>query len=217
MTRPSSVLCPSCGTLVGVKDPECLNCGRRNPGMWGLAHLLRGLGDDMGFTTLVMWACGALYLASLAVDLEGIRAGGHAVLPVPEHREPVPLRGERGGAGLRLRAVVDGAQRGWLHGGVLHILFNLYWVRNLAPPTAHLYGPGASGDHLHRLRGRRLPRQQRGRRVPPVPALVPPGAPASPSGRPRPSSVSSGRCSTTGAAAAAATSASRRRASRSCS
>jgi rhomboid protease GluP len=31
---------------------------------------------------------------------------------------------------------------GWLHGGVLHILFNLYWVRSLAPGTAHLYGPG---------------------------------------------------------------------------
>jgi rhomboid protease GluP len=30
----------------------------------------------------------------------------------------------------------------WLHGGVLHILFNLYWVRNLAPGTAQLYGPG---------------------------------------------------------------------------
>ena len=30
----------------------------------------------------------------------------------------------------------------WLHGGVLHILFNMMWVRDLAPPTARLYGPG---------------------------------------------------------------------------
>ena len=31
---------------------------------------------------------------------------------------------------------------GWLHGGVLHILFNMMWVRQLAPATAELYGPG---------------------------------------------------------------------------
>lgn len=30
----------------------------------------------------------------------------------------------------------------WLHGGVLHIFFNLMWVRQLAPATAELYGPG---------------------------------------------------------------------------
>jgi membrane associated rhomboid family serine protease len=31
---------------------------------------------------------------------------------------------------------------GWLHGGLLHIFFNLMWVRQLAPETAELYGPG---------------------------------------------------------------------------
>ncbi len=30
----------------------------------------------------------------------------------------------------------------WLHAGVLHILFNMMWVRDLAPATARLYGPG---------------------------------------------------------------------------
>jgi rhomboid protease GluP len=31
---------------------------------------------------------------------------------------------------------------GWLHGGLLHIVFNMMWVRQLAPATADLYGPG---------------------------------------------------------------------------
>jgi len=30
----------------------------------------------------------------------------------------------------------------WLHGGLLHILFNMLWVRQLAPATARFYGPG---------------------------------------------------------------------------
>ena len=31
---------------------------------------------------------------------------------------------------------------GWLHGSILHILFNMMWVRQLGPATADLYGPG---------------------------------------------------------------------------
>jgi rhomboid protease GluP len=30
----------------------------------------------------------------------------------------------------------------WLHGSALHIFFNMMWVRQLAPATADLYGPG---------------------------------------------------------------------------
>lgn len=31
---------------------------------------------------------------------------------------------------------------GWLHGGLLHILFNVLWIRQLAPAVAELYGAG---------------------------------------------------------------------------
>ena len=55
-----SVVCTSCGSLVGVRDESCLNCGRRNPGLWGFAPLLRSLGHDLGFVQLVMWGSGAL-------------------------------------------------------------------------------------------------------------------------------------------------------------
>jgi rhomboid protease GluP len=30
----------------------------------------------------------------------------------------------------------------WLHGSALHILFNLLWIRQLAPEVGELYGPG---------------------------------------------------------------------------
>lgn len=142
MPRPSSVLCPSCGSLVGVKDPKCLTCGRRNPGMWGLTQLLRNVGDDLGFATLVMWACGALYLACLAVNVEGVRTGGLFSFLSPS-LEGLFLFGASGAVPVlgygRWWTVLSAA---WLHGGVLHILFNMMWVRDLAPATARLYGPG---------------------------------------------------------------------------
>ena len=142
MTRPSSVLCPSCGTLVGAKDAQCLNCGRRYPGMWGLASLVRHVGDDMGFAMLVIWACSALYLACLASDPEGIRNSGLMSFLSPSI-ESLFLFGASGAAPVfRFGHWWTVLSAGWLHGSVLHILFNMLWVRDLAPPTARLYGPG---------------------------------------------------------------------------
>ncbi len=142
MPRPSSVLCPSCGSLVGVRDAQCLNCGRRNPGMWGFAHLLRSVGNDQAFAMLVMWACGALYLASLAADIEGIRTSGLLSIFSPSVQS-LFLFGASGAVPVfgygRWWTVLSAA---WLHAGVLHILFNMMWVRDLAPATARLYGPG---------------------------------------------------------------------------
>ena len=31
---------------------------------------------------------------------------------------------------------------GWLHGGILHIFFNVLWIRQLGPAIANLYGAG---------------------------------------------------------------------------
>ncbi len=142
MARPSSVLCPSCGSLVGVNDAQCLSCGRRNPGMWGIASLLRNVGDDAGFAMLVMWACGALYLACLVADPEGIRNQGLMSIfaPSSESLQRFGASGARPVVGFGRWWTLLSA--GWLHASVLHILFNMLWVRDLAPPTARFYGPG---------------------------------------------------------------------------
>jgi rhomboid protease GluP len=37
--------------------------------------------------------------------------------------------------------MVDSSHGGWLHAGLLHIFFNMMWIRQLAPPTSEMYGP----------------------------------------------------------------------------
>jgi len=136
-----SVVCPSCGQLVGVNDNQCLNCGRRNPGMWGFAPFLNRWGRDLGFTQLVIGGCVTLYVISLLMDVGGINAGGLLNFFSPSRRA-LFLLGESGvipvfGFG-RWWTVLSA---GWLHAGILHILFNMMWVRQLAPPTSEMYGP----------------------------------------------------------------------------
>ena len=62
-----SVLCTSCGVLVGVNDDTCYNCGRRNPGLWGFAPALRSLGGDLGFVPFVIGTCVVIYGLTLLV------------------------------------------------------------------------------------------------------------------------------------------------------
>ena len=179
MSRPSSVLCPSCGTLVGVKDPQCLSCGRRNPGMWGFAHVLRSVGDDMGFATVVMWACGALYLASLAADFEGLTAGGLLSFLSPSV-ESLFLFGASGAVpGLRLRALVDRPERGLAARGCPPHPLQHDVGAGPRPADRAALRPGPHGDHLHGGGGLAAScAEQPGRRLPALPPALPRAEPA---------------------------------------
>jgi rhomboid protease GluP len=134
-----AVICPSCGKLVGAQDEACFHCGRRNPGLWGFAPLLRGLGRDLGFVSIVTWGCVAAYVAMLMIDPGGIRMDGLSFLG-PSLRS-LAMFGASGALPVfgygRWWTVLSA---GWLHGGLLHIVFNLLWIRQLAPATAELFG-----------------------------------------------------------------------------
>ena len=136
-----SVVCPACGRLVGVNEPRCPHCGRVSPSLWGWGHLLRGLGEDFGFVKLTIGACAVLYVLSLLVDPSAIGARGLLGLLSPGTESL--LRFGASGAipvfGLDRWWTVLSAT--WLHGSLLHILFNMLWVRQLGPATARLYGP----------------------------------------------------------------------------
>src|SRR5439155_4411932 len=81
-----SVVCPSCGNLVGINDAQCLTCGRWNPGLWGFAPLLNRLGRDLGFARFVMGACITLYAFMLVADPSGINSGGFLNFLAPSQR-----------------------------------------------------------------------------------------------------------------------------------
>jgi len=138
--RTGSVVCPSCGNLVGVSDQRCYTCGRWNPGMWGFAPLLRRLGNDFGFTSIVIGACSVLYALTLLASRGQIGMGGFLSLLSPS---PLALFlfGESGAVPVfgygRWWTVLSA---GWLHGSLLHIVFNMMWIRQLGPATGQLFG-----------------------------------------------------------------------------
>ena len=163
--RRGAVVCPSCGRLVGVNEKRCPHCGRIRPGMFGFLKLVRA-GQDFGFTAVMSGACVALYVVSLLLDPGAIGGGvGLSILSPSAHA--LFTLGASGAIpvfGLGRWWTVLSA--GWLHGGLLHIVFNLLWVRQLAPAAAEAYGAarmvviytvaGACGFLLSSLAGRYL-------------------------------------------------------------
>jgi len=141
--RTGSVVCASCGSLVGVNDDVCYSCGRRNPGLWGYGRALRELGNDLGLVSFTMYSCIALYVATLLFTMangEQIRMGS-----------PFSMFGPTGNTLIAFGAsgsipVFDGGRwwsvlsAGWLHVGLLHLAFNMMTLRQLGPPTAEIYG-----------------------------------------------------------------------------
>lgn len=137
-----SVVCPSCGQLVGVNDAKCHHCGRPYPGMWGYAPLFRRFGQDMGFVPLTMGLCGIFYALSLVLDPQGIEMRGLFGFLGPS-RESLYAFGASGIIPLvQLDRWWTPLSAGWLHGGLLHIGFNLYWFNQFGPAVATLFGPG---------------------------------------------------------------------------
>ena len=97
--RTGSVICTSCGVLVGVDDDRCYNCGRRNPGLWGWAPALRSLGQDLGFVAFVTGSCLVVYTLTLLFSRGNIGMSGLFGLLSPS-REALFLFGASGGIRL---------------------------------------------------------------------------------------------------------------------
>jgi rhomboid protease GluP len=139
--RSGSVVCVSCGYLVGVKDDRCYHCGRRNPALFGFAPALRSLGHDLGFVPFVTGMCAVIFVLSLVIGgfsvsggLFGFLSPGNAGLFSLGASGAYPVF-EYG----RWWTVLSAC---WLHGSFLHIVFNMYFVRQFAPDVGELYGPG---------------------------------------------------------------------------
>ena len=141
--KEGSLVCPSCGLLVGVNDDECFNCGRKNPGMWGfgpaLSRLGRGAMDD-AFIQMVVVACGILFALSLIADAGAIGMGGMMNFLSPSS-QGLFLFGASGAIPVfgygRWWTILSAT---WLHGSLIHIFFNMMWIRQLGPSVIDLYG-----------------------------------------------------------------------------
>ena len=137
-----SVVCPSCGSLVGFRDERCYDCGRANPGLWGFAPAIRRFGNEFGFRELVVGACVLLWAATLLMSGGGGISGPGSLFSAFSPSTQVLIVFGASGA---FPVFVAGRwwtvlSAGWLHAGLLHVAMNMYWVWQMGPAITELFG-----------------------------------------------------------------------------
>jgi rhomboid protease GluP len=137
-----AIICPRCRRLIGSSESSCSWCGAKRPGSWWQATAwTRNALEGDWLVRAVITANVVFYILSL---LLGAGSGGHG--------NPFSLFSPSQTGLLLLGATgtipIDQYHRGWtllsanyLHGGILHIIFNLMALRQIAPWVIREYGP----------------------------------------------------------------------------
>ena len=110
--------------------------------MWGFAPVLRQLGADFGFVPLVIGGSVAVYVLTLLVSGSDLQIAGNGFAFLAPSGRALLLFGMSGAYPVYVYGwwwTLLSAT--WLHGHLLHILFNMMWVRDLGPATADVIGP----------------------------------------------------------------------------
>lgn len=134
-------MCPSCGSLVGVRDDKCYSCGRSNPGLWGYGPLVRKLGADFGFVPVVIGLSSIVYVLTLLASGAGLQIAGGGMSFLSPSLNALVMFGTSGAIPVfALGWWWTLLSASWLHGNLLHILFNMMWVRDLGSAMVDFVG-----------------------------------------------------------------------------
>jgi rhomboid protease GluP len=164
-SKRNSILCPQCRRLVSRSETACPHCGLARPGAtWKHVAALRGIFDGEQLIRLVIGVNIAFFLISLLFNLRRIGLSMNPLLTLSPDIYSLRQLGSTG------TIPIDGAQRWWtllsanyLHGGLLHILFNMLAFRQIAALVNREFGPqrmfgiytlsGVAGFYLSYLAG----------------------------------------------------------------
>ena len=157
------MLCPNCGKLISINTEACIHCGYKHPGAWSWGAGLRGWFRRHDFAQIVTAVCVTIFAISILLDPRGaLQMRGFLDFLSPSPQSLFYL-GATGSIPMNYGRWWTLITAIYLHGGLLHIFFNLMWVRQLAPQVEELFGPsrliliytfsGALGFVLSNFRG----------------------------------------------------------------
>jgi len=147
----AAMLCPNCRKLISQDEPRCPYCGTLRPGLWGLGPKIQNLfGHQLQLVQIISMACVVLYVTALLLDIRGALSpsGGPLGILSPNPRVLV-LLGMTGGpifeqsnkTTLELGLWWTLLTAIFLHGSLLHIFFNVMWIRQIGSFAEHELGP----------------------------------------------------------------------------
>jgi len=140
--KRQSLLCPNCRRLISADEPRCPYCGLSRPGSrLKRDYLGRLLSHPEEIIRLIIYLNVAMFVYTLLLNPGGMRFSANPLSFLSPSNRSLLLVGATG------RIPIDQFHRWWtliaasfLHGGILHIFFNMMALKQLGPFVVREYG-----------------------------------------------------------------------------
>ena len=138
----TAILCPRCHKLVSPDSDVCIHCGLRKPGLWGITSAIRKLGLSLDIPNALSAVCIVLYVMGLLLDPSALLNFNSILRIFSPSMESSFKLGMTGSQPIfRYDLWWTPITAIYLHGGLLHIFFNVGWIRQLGPIIDRSFGP----------------------------------------------------------------------------
>ena len=137
-----SILCPNCSKLISADEPACPHCGVSRPGVWWKSlPVTKGLLSGDRIIKTIMYTNAGMYVISLIMNPTRMGLSINPFTFLSPTSNALLLLGSTG------TIPIDEMHRWWtlisanyLHGGILHILFNMIALYQIGPLVLREYG-----------------------------------------------------------------------------
>ena len=138
----NSMLCPSCRKLISRSEKRCPYCGTGSPGLWFKNNKLSAsFSNPERLIQLILYANVGMFILSILINAGRIHLNFNLFNFLSPSNQSLLVLGSTG--------TIPIAQMGrwwslvaanYLHGGLLHIVFNMMALRQLGPIAAREFG-----------------------------------------------------------------------------
>jgi rhomboid protease GluP len=140
--KRQSILCPNCRKLISKDETRCPHCGTRSPGRWWKNNFwTSGMQGGDQLVKMIVYVNIGMYALSILFNPRSTVMSFNPLTTFAPAQKSLLLLGATG------TLPIDQLHRWWtilsanyLHGGILHILFNMVAFWQLAPLIIQEYG-----------------------------------------------------------------------------
>jgi rhomboid protease GluP len=139
MNRPArkSILCPNCRKIISADESRCPHCGIATPGArWKNSPLTRGWGTGDQLVRFIIITNIGMYLLSLLLS-----ASSEPGFRLSPGQTAFNVLGATGAFMISNFGWWTLISASYLHGGIIHIFFNMFAFFQIAPLITRLFGP----------------------------------------------------------------------------
>jgi membrane associated rhomboid family serine protease len=137
-----TIICPTCRKLISKDEARCPHCGTPGPSSWMRNNpAARLFNDPARLIKAIITLNVAMFVLTILVNFKGITLSMNPLTFLSPDSRSLLVFGATG------KVPIDGMHRWWtlvsanyLHGGILHILFNMLAFRQISVLIAREYG-----------------------------------------------------------------------------